>query len=452
MKEKETVKENSKHGIWNLIDTIQGDKVIWIVVIMLILYSSVAIFSSSSLKANELGVGRWDVFMDHMTGVGVGVLVIFFFYFFGRIGFIRFISQFCFAGSLLLLVLLLISKDNLRALTLGPISIQPFEFVKVGMVLYLAWAVQAYKTDSFQIINLLTRHFKWLSFLSKPWVKRAIYIYLPIVIVTACIMTRGFSSSVITALIMIATVLIAGVPKKDILFLTVAVVGVVLLSYGLWKLTGWDWLGRRWETVEGRIERFVHPQEISELQPGTLEYKEYMDNLRQPEGAKIAIKNGGLIGRGPGRSRQRYSIADMYDDYIYSFIIEEYGIIVGGILLVILYLSLLARGAMIAKSCTQEFSKTVVAGLVLLISGQAMMHMYVNAGLGPITGQVLPLVSYGKSSFVAFSIAFGILLSISKTVKKQVDEAQNAAAPIVEPGDDEVQSAISDLEDFEANI
>lgn len=450
MEEKKTVGENSKSGIWNIIDTIQGDKVIWIVVIMLILYSSVAIFSSSSLKANELGVGRWDVFMDHMTGVGVGILVIFFFYFFGRIGLIRVISQLCFAGSLLLLVLLM-TGDNLRALDLGPVSIQPFEFVKVGMVLYLSWAVQAYKTDSFQIINLLTRRYEQLGFLSKPWIKRTIYIYLPIIIVTVCIMTRGFSSAVFTALIMIATVLVAGVTKRDILFLAAAVVGVVLLSYVLWKVTGWEWLGRRWETVEARIERFIHHRKIfSELQPGTLEYKEYMDNLRQPEGAKIAIKNGGLIGRGPGRSRQRYSIADMYDDYIFSFIIEEYGLLLGAIPLIILYLSLLARGSMIAKSCTQEFSKTVVAGLVLLISGQAMMHMYVNAGLGPITGQVLPLVSYGKSSFVAFSIAFGILLSISKTVKKQVEEAQNAAAPIVEP--DEVQSAISDLEDFEANI
>ncbi len=449
MKE-DTEKENSGGGIWTMIDRIQGDKVIWIIVILLILYSTVAIFSSSPLKANELGVDRWDVFMDHMTGVLAGVVCIFLFYFFGRIGIIRFFSQLCFIGSMVLLVMLL-GSDNLRALQIGRASIQPFEFVKVGMVLYLSWAVQAYKTDSFLIINKLSR-ISWLRWLDKPWIKRVIYIYIPIVLVTVCIMTRGFSSAVFTAIIMIATVLIGGVPKKDILFVTVFVVVMVALSFGLWKATNWEWLGRRWETVEGRIERFIHPQEITDFEPGTKEYKDYLDNLRQPEGAKIAVKEGGLLGKGPGHSRQRYSIADMYDDYIFCFIIEEYGILLGAIPLIILYLSLVARGSIIARSCTQEFSKTVVAGLVLLISGQAMMHMYVNASLGPITGQVLPLVSYGKSSFVAFSIAFGILLSISKTVKQQVEQVQNDAAPIVERSDDEVQDALNDLDDFEASI
>lgn len=87
----------------------------------------------------------------------------------------------------------------------------------------------------------------------------------------------------------------------------------------------------------------------------------------------------------------------------------------------ILYLSVLARGCMIVRFCDTCFAKVAVAGLCLLITGQAFMHILVNVNIGPLTGQTLPLISHGSSSFLCFSVAFGVLLSISRLARKKVD-------------------------------
>ena len=115
----------------------------------------------------------------------------------------------------------------------------------------------------------------------------------------------------------------------------------------------------------------------------------------------------------------RYVVPIMFEDYMFSFIVEEYGLI-GGILVIILYISLLARGSLIVRNCDNLFAKTAVAGLVILITGQAMMHIMINCDLGPLTGQTLPMISHGKSSFLMFCLAFGIILSISRMAKKKI--------------------------------
>jgi cell division protein FtsW len=92
----------------------------------------------------------------------------------------------------------------------------------------------------------------------------------------------------------------------------------------------------------------------------------------------------------------------------------------GGIIILILYISLLARSSIIARMCENEFEKYAIGGLAVLISGQAFMHILVNVDIGPMTGQTLPLISHGSSAFVVFCIAFGIILSISRLAKKKI--------------------------------
>ena len=91
-------------------------------------------------------------------------------------------------------------------------------------------------------------------------------------------------------------------------------------------------------------------------------------------------------------------------------------------MIIILFGSLLARGAILVRNCTNTFAQTAIGGLVVMISGQALMHMMINADLGPLTGQTLPMISHGNSSFLAFSIAFGIILATSRMVKKQMEQ------------------------------
>ena len=253
---------------------------------------------------------------------------------------------------------------------------------------------------------------------------------------------------------MFATILIGGISFKDVIKVIMLLIVAFGVLFGIYSMVGKENarnipILNRFSTIEGRFERFFsgdREETLDELRKTDYgAFIEKVDDLRQPEGAKLAIHEGGLIGKGAGKSTQKYAVPLIFSDFMYSFIIEEFGLVTG-IVLIILYVSLLARGSIIVRSCDNEFAKTAVAGLTLLISGQAMMHMYINAGLWPLTGQTLPMISHGNTSFVAFSIAFGVLLSISKMAKKKVEMEAEIAGPLVVQTDDEIRAGLDDLD------
>ena len=128
---------------------------------------------------------------------------------------------------------------------------------------------------------------------------------------------------------------------------------------------------------------------------------------------------------------------------MFSFLVEEYGMF-GGIIILMLFISLLARGSWIASLCQNDFAKYAVGGLSLLISGQAFLHIFVNVDIGPMTGQTLPMISDGSFAFIMFCIAFGIILSISKMARNQIREKEEAMKPLYEG--DEIQATMNVLE------
>jgi len=165
---------------------------------------------------------------------------------------------------------------------------------------------------------------------------------------------------------------------------------------------------------------------------GSKEYYAFLDKERQPKGAEIALVEGGrrILGKGPGKSTQKYAVAVMFEDYMYSFIMEEYGL-VGGLLVLILYLSLFARGTIIVQNCKNRFAKTCVGGLVFLITFQALFHIFVNC-LALVTGQTLPLISHGRCSFLCFCFAFGVILSISTIANSSIRRQQKEEKKFME--------------------
>jgi cell division protein FtsW len=131
----------------------------------------------------------------------------------------------------------------------------------------------------------------------------------------------------------------------------------------------------------------------------------------------MALAKGGVFGTGPGNSIERNFLPHPYSDFIFAIIVEEYGSI-GGLIIIMLYLVLLYRCVRIVTQSPKAFGALLAAGLSFSLTIQAFANMAVAVGLGPVTGVPLPLVSMGGTSMIFTSIAFGIILSVSRDVEE----------------------------------
>ena len=470
--------KEQQRNIWNFIDCIEGDKVVLIVVLLLTLISALAIFSATSTLANG-NKDRLDLIQDHAKFIGIGMLLVYGIYKIKSIKWLRIPSQFGFAVSLALLLILdcninlgIIRPERLndagRTLNFLGFQIHVFEVTKVAMVMYFAWALHSYRQDceamekgkkspTFGILNKLPLMIPSLEFLRRPIWKRIFYIYMPWVVSAALVLPGSNSSTLLIGGICMLMLLIGRMPFKEIGI--ICCMGIIGLAscVGIYFASGktvfermrFDELITRL-TADYSIERLIEIENDPKLGPKCKEWYEVRDEIKQPYSAKIAIHEGGFIGKLSGNSTQKYVTAHIYSDYMYSFIIEEYGLL-GGIVILMLFVSLLARGSLIAKLCQNDFAKYAVGGLSLLISGQAFMHICVNTGLFPMTGQTLPMISDGSFAFIMFCIAFGIILCISKMAKRQIREQEEAAAALYEKDKqlDDIQSALSEVENID---
>jgi cell division protein FtsW len=170
-------------------------------------------------------------------------------------------------------------------------------------------------------------------------------------------------------------------------------------------LTGVVFLGPRHTTYESRIRSFMHPEIANP------------DKSFQSDHAKIAIATGGFLGKGVGKSDEINYLPEAYSDEIYAIIVEEYGLL-GGLILIGIYLFLLYRCIKIVRKAPKAFGALLAAGLSFSLTIQAFANMAVAVGLGPVTGIPLPLVSMGGTSILFTSIAFGIILSVSRDIEE----------------------------------
>jgi cell division protein FtsW len=160
----------------------------------------------------------------------------------------------------------------------------------------------------------------------------------------------------------------------------------------------------RVNTWVNRIQDFMYPNE-----------KEVPYQVQQ---AKIAIANGGIFfGLGPGNSRQRNFLPQAYNDFIYSIIIEEYGLM-GAAFIMFVYLVFLFRCIRIFRKCPYAFGAFLALGLSFTLIIQAIANMAVNVNLVPVTGVTLPLVSMGGSSFIFTCCSIGLILSVARNVEQ----------------------------------
>jgi cell division protein FtsW len=202
---------------------------------------------------------------------------------------------------------------------------------------------------------------------------------------------------------------IGRVPFKFILaWLGMALAGVILLALLLDAVSD----ANRVATWKARVENFISGDEDK-------------DGDYQANQAKIAIATGGLIGKAPGNSVQRNMLPQSNSDFIFAIIIEEYGLLFGAIPLLFVYLILLFRGIATARKCETAFPAFLVLGLTVMIVVQAILNMAVAVGLFPVTGQTLPMISWGRTSLLITSFSLGAILGVSRVVNARANNEES---------------------------
>jgi cell division protein FtsW len=375
---------------------LSGDRVIWSVVILLSLVSMLVVYSSvSELFHKKKGLAPEFHLMKHLITQGLGLVIMWMVH---RIPYKRF-SKYAAVAFLLVIPLLLVtliggsSVNNAKRWLSVPIinlSFQTSDFAKLALLAYLAR-------------ELSQREGKFGTF------KEVFFpIFLPVLVVCGLILPGNLSTCAALFAVAMVVMFIARVPIKHLLSFSGIVVGGFVLLIGLSTLA--PNLLPRAATWKNRLMGFsVAEQDV--------------DKNYQPRLARIAIATGGAFGKGPGKSIQRGVLPQASSDFIYAIVIEEYGTLLGGTLL-LLYLILLFRGLRIVSRCPSIFGKLLGFGIAFSLVFQGMLNMGVAVHLLPVTGQTLPFISMGGTSIWSSSLAIGIMLSISRELDEPAEATQ----------------------------
>jgi len=289
-----------------------------------------------------------------------------------------------------LLLLTLVMGTNLneasRWLTLPivNISFQTSDFAKLAIILFVARSL-AKRQDNI-------KDFKE-AFIPVMW---------PVCLVCALILPANFSTAAVLFTTVLFLLFIGRINMKYILIMIAAGLLLLTLFILVAKVVGFK---GRIATWQSRIENFIGGKDDGE-------------GSYQNQQAKIAIATGGVLGKGPGNSTQRNFLPHPYSDFIYAIIVEEYGLI-GGILVVSLYILLFFRAIKIVKTSPRTFATFLAVGCSFSLVFQAMINMAVAVNLFPVTGQPLPMLSMGGTSIWFTSLAVGIILSVSRDLEKE---------------------------------
>ena len=376
-----------------LFKNLKGDKAIWAIVALLALFSFLPVYSAST---NLVYVKDTGTTVGHLVKHGVllflGFMIIYA---------VHRIPTHYFKGLSLIampIILILLGYTLTVETNIGGVSANrwiPIPFVGVK-----------FQTSTLAAIVLMIWIARYLSKIRdvKITFKESILpLWLPVGLVVGLILPANFSTAAIVGVLALVLCFLGGYPLKYLL--AISGTGLVLAGMFLFVLFKTpEILPDRAGTWKSRIETFIHPEKAS------------ADASRQVNYAKMAVAEGGLFGKGAGKSVMKNILSQSTSDFIFAIIIEEYGL-VGGLGLLFFYLLLLFRIVVVANSAKTVFAKLLVIGVGLPIVFQAFINMAVVVQLFPTTGQPLPLISMGGTAIWMTCLAIGIVLSASD--KKQ---------------------------------
>ena len=370
---------------------IKGDRIIWMVILILLVISLLSVYSSTGSLAYQHRSGNTFFYLfRQLKFILLGVLIIFFVHLVPYRIFSR-VSVFSLYLAIPLLLLTLIAGTNINEATRWlqipgtGLTIQPSDFAKIALVMYVAKILSVNQNNIKDFKGVFGK------------------ISLAIIITCALILPANFSTAAIVFVTAFSLMFVGRIPVRYLVLMLFT--GVFALSVFVGGALLLDREGRI-ATWKNRIENYVDGEG---------------DNY-QADQAKVAIVQGGLFGKGPGNSTQRNLLPHPYSDFIYAIIIEEYGSLIGGILVIALYLWLFFRAGMIIRRSKSTYGAFLAFGLSMGLVLQAFVNMAVAVGLVPVTGQTLPLVSMGGSSILFTSMATGMILSVSWGTREDASE------------------------------
>ncbi|MCT4590341.1 MAG: FtsW/RodA/SpoVE family cell cycle protein [Carboxylicivirga sp.] len=379
---------------------IKGDRIIWYVILALAVFSSLVVYSATGNLAYKHQDGNVVYYLfRHAKFLILGIGIIIAVHQINYKWFARFATVFLYF-SILLLAITAVSGVNLnnasRWLTVPVvgISFQPSEIAKLALMMYIAKVLAQYQAND-----------RTADEAFKP-------IMLHVAIVCGLIFKDDFSTA---ALIGATSLVVMFIGRVSLKYLLGTVGTVILVALFLLWLSDYLPFWHRASTVKARIERFISNDDDSK--EATVDY--------QSQRSQMAIATGGIRGKGPGNSHQRYFLPHPYSDFVYAIIVEEWGFI-GGFFVMLAYLILLFRAGVIIRASSRTFPAFLVIGLATLLVVQAFINMGVAVGVMPVTGQPLPLVSMGGTSTLFTCLAFGAILSVSRNNIEEKDLAVEA--------------------------
>jgi len=368
-----------------LLERTKGDRWIWLIIIMLSMISIMAVYSATGTIAYQKGISAEKYLLyKHVIFVLMGI---------GMIYISHLLDYKYYAGISKILMIITIPL-LIYTLLFGTNLNEASRWVKIPVI------GLTFQTSDLAKLSLITFLARMLT-KKQENIKDVKNSFLPImgsvVIVFGLIAKANLSTGLMLFGVSILLLIVGRVSIKQIAFVCAG--GVVMVFFLFLTV-------ERAGTWKSRIDTFMNPEQ------------QHSDKTYQSDHSKIALATGGLFGKGPGNSTERNYLPHPYSDFIFAIIIEEYGT-VGGLAIVILYLVLLYRCVRIVTRSPKAFGALLAAGLSFSLTIQAFAHMAVAVGLGPVTGVPLPLVSMGGTSMIFTSIAFGIILSVSRDVEEQ---------------------------------
>ncbi|SKC48624.1 FtsW/RodA/SpoVE family cell cycle protein [Ohtaekwangia koreensis] len=353
---------------------LQGDKVIWAVVFALSMISVLVVYSSIGTLAYKHARSPEYILIKHTFTVLAGLAAMWFAH---KIDYRYYskISKFALWISIPLLIYTFTNgvtlNDAARWIQVPIVgSFQPSDFASLALIVNLASMLSKRQQNIDDIKESLIPILFWCG------------------VICGLIALTNLSTAVLLLITCMLIMFIGRVPTKYLAMLI-----FVGLLFGALAIK----FGSRGETAKNRITNFINGTELP----------------FQAKHARIAVATGGIVGKGPGNSDQRNILPHPYSDFVYAIVIEEYGMM-GGIIVLALYLLLLHRGMKASYNSERAFGGLLSAGLCFDLVCQAMVNMGVVVGLGPITGQPLPLISMGGTSMVFTGLSIGIVLSVSR--------------------------------------